>query len=955
MGFSSPTMWMNAGFAVPQVTITYSPGLADPVINKDGLVLLRPTTPVSAPRGQVLKDSFSITPTVSVDGAPTLFTVTFTGRPESWYWTFKAGRQVSIPIAFGSGLPEFALLPLNAVELSVLWGNPALYPLSTDGRMHFVPADLEAKDIEFYAPSFGQALALNAKGALELPKGARIPHDLVQKPFELEIRVKDQPPATVPVQLRVGTDLIVMFDRSRSMDQLNPKTQASKWSAARDAAHLLSDLYGGALTDLRTPGGVRLLDEQRIAFGQFYAHHGSARTIIDPFRPASGERPLLSGEVSPRGGAALGDALLTAHAAFGKEGSKRRRRHIVVLTDSTDIGITRPLVDIGPKLLPTTEADPAFGVTVHHVAYGLPAEAQSVDLHALSRVYGGQFHDSASDLDPLDPGELHTMFLSVLADVLPLQRTEARGASCVAIEDGVQRAIFVALGQGQLCATNGYQSTTGTRSSGAFSYATVEQPDAGIWAISEQPPGARVIVLLESTLRMRSGVEQHGLGKPITVWAELHHGLAPISGANVRANASLPAESLGELLTSFAQSGELIRASRCRHVEPHLLEAGGGLLATARALRVVSPAPAPRNAAEARPDPDTHDLGPRDEPRAPQRELLDSVERARNLPFQSRRQQLHLNEVRPGRYEAQLPAADAQHEGAYTFRLRADGTTPDGLQFARDQRLSTVLAPVPDPERTVGWVVRDGDQRHSQDGMQHWIATFLPRTRLDKPVGPGLIRNLSVHYADDCEDGTTRPLLQTHDNLDGTYSARFETREVSTPPALALHYRIAGGGPALASAVLRGPNKLGKRVRVTLNEVRVPDLADACLVPDKKSQDTGKLHFDVIVAVNGNPNRATRTHVSKAWSSGQETRREIETSEHVFDGFVEQGAALDIAIGEPGFDWMQLFNGRPLTMRYRQIIRLVEHEDRSHAVALFEEPDQPGRQLWKVWLTVDVQ
>jgi hypothetical protein len=374
------------------------------------------------------------------------------------------------------------------------------------------------------------------------------------------------------------------------------------------------------------------------------------------------------------------------------------------------------------------------------------------------------------------------------------------------------------------------------------------------------------------------------------------------------------------------------------------------LLATARALRVVSPAP--EN--DARPDPDTHDLGPKDEPRAPQRELLDSVERARNLPLQSRRQLLHLTEVRPGRYEATLQASDTQNEGTYTFRLRADGLTPDGLCFARDQRVSTVLAPVPDPERTQAWVVRDGDRRHSKDGM-HWIATFLPRTKLGKPVGPGLVRNLSVHYADDCAEGETRQQLQTHDNLDGTYSVRFETREVATPPALAMHYRIAGGGPPLSSSVLRGPNKLGKRVRVTLNEVRVPDLRDSCLVPDKKSKDNGTLRFDVVVAVNGNPNRTTRTHVSKAWSSGQETRREIELSEHVFDGFVEPGAALDITLGEVGFDWMQMFAGRPLAMRYRQIIRMVEHEDRTHSVALFEEPDQPGRQLWKVWLTVNVE
>jgi hypothetical protein len=972
MGFNQPTMWMRRGYVTDVVTLIYDPPKPNPQIDGTSLQLLLPTTAISPPPTQTTPGSFTVTqvvPPLNPVGSHE-FRVEFRGLPVAWYVPFVLCRQVTVPIKFDGATEDPGIVKLNADPPQVMWGNPALYPLSVDGSFKFFPEpeDCKAKgidfnkfdprDLEFFSLDLQQVLPLNPKGALELPKGARLPSDLATRPFLVEVRVHDRKQkttvtGTVPFQLHAGTDLIVMFDRSRSMSQANPKTQAPKWAAARDAASLLAEIYGGALSGLKTPAGVRLLDEQRIAFGHFDMQKQCPRTIIAPFRPASADKPLLTEDLgSHSGGAALGDALVSAQQFFG-EGSRRRRRHIVVLTDSTDVGAARPLAELGPHDLPRTGDDVERGVTLHHIVYGQPGEAQSADLAALSRAYGGSFQDSSCDIDPLDPGDLHEMFLSVLADVLPIERFDTRGSSCVPIEDGTRRAIFVATDSRDLSVSFGGKRVPDElrRTSGAFTFITVDQPAAGQWDVSGARHDARVVVLLESALRMRCGVSLRAQGEAITVWAELAQGMFPVRNADLRASVYRPGESIGELLTSFAQSGELISACRARHVEPRLTEPGGPLLSTARALLVVTPQRKDR--LSLRPDGDDELGAEQDEPRAPQRILLDAVERARDLPFQSQRQSLRLTEVRPGRYEAQLPASDAQHEGTYTFRLRALGCTPDGYAFARDQRTSISIAPIPDAKHSAAWIEQVG--KASADGSRSWVATVQPRTRLGKPLGPGLIRNLRIEYADQ-DDGKRLRALRTHDNFDGTYSARFEIPAGAHAPALALRYRLAGAG-TVATVPLRGRVTAGKRVRVILNELRIRGGQDRCLLPDPASKHGQLLKFDVVAAINGNPNRAARKHVKTTVPSGQAGSCGIELSELVFDGQLEPGAALDIAIGETDFDWMKLLAGDPAELRYRQVFRVVDHAQGWSAVPLFEQPDQPGRvqNAWKVWLTVHVE
>jgi hypothetical protein len=978
MPFDQPTLWMRAGYVMEVARLTHTPDVGAPVVDTAGLRLLRPTDVLTPPEVMSVFHVTSLGPEFA--GGPDRFDVSFHGNPYIWYPLFAGGRQVRIPIAFGGGPVEDppAIVKLQADPPLVFFAkNPTLYPLSIGGVFKFFPepedckgkgvhaeidfSTLDPRDLEFYSLEYKEVMPLNAKGGLVLPKDAWLPDDLAQRPFMVEIRLRDREhtkpvTATVPFQIYSGTDLIVMFDRSRSMSLPNPATQAPKWAAARDAASLLAELYCGALSPLKTPGGLRLLDEQRIAFGHFDVHAQCPRTIIAPFRPASADKPMLAEEIgnSSSGGAALGDALVSAQQFFG-EGAIRRRRHIVVLTDSTDIGAARPLAELGPDDVPRVKDDAERGVVLHHVVYGQPGEAQSADLSALSRAYGGSFQDSASDRDPLDPAGLHAMMLSVLSNVLPIERFDTRGLGrdCVPIESGARRAIFVAIGARDLTVAYGGKRVAAeqTRTTGAFTFVTVDNPAAGTWQVSA-PKDAPVLVLLESALRMRCGVSAGTPGEAITVWAELAHGADPVRGADLRANVSRPGESLGELLTSFAQSGELIDACRAGQVDTHVREPGGPLLASARALLVVTPQRKDRMSLP--PDGDDDAFALRDEPRAPQRTLLDALERNRDLPFQTQQQSLRLREVRPGRYEAQLPASDARHEGTYTFRLRALGRTADGYAFARDQRTSLALAPIPDARNSTAWIEPAG--KAPRDRPQGWLATVQPRTREGKPLGPGLLRNLRIEYADR-DAARHAPALRTRDNFDGTYSARFETApDAKKLPALALRYRLAGEG-TVASVPLHKGIAPGRRVRVILNELRVGHPLDRCLVPEPGKPGAKLLKLDVVAAINGNPNRATRTHVKAAWPAGQPgpaARCGLELSEVVFDGHVEPGAALDIGIGETDFDWMQLLDGDPRELRYRQVFRLIDHGQGTHAVPLFEQPDPRGSG-WKVSLTVHVE
>src|SRR5690606_18099843 len=83
-----------------------------------------------------------------------------------------------------------------------------------------------------------------------------------------------------------------------------------------------------------------------------------------------------------------------------------------------------------------------------------------------------------------------------------------------------------------------------------------------------------------------------------------------------------------------------------------------------------------------------------------QRALLDLFERERNLPFQFEKSAVELVEVTPGRYEAELSSAFTQAEGPRTFYVHGEGETRHGGHFARDQRVSTELPPIPDSARS---------------------------------------------------------------------------------------------------------------------------------------------------------------------------------------------------------------------------------------------------------------
>src|SRR5262245_28646645 len=206
MGFDQPTMRMRKGYLTGPVFRSYGPPKPNRQLDPNGLQLLLPASAINPPPTQLMANSFAITLQPIEDAnAPYRWEVKFNGFAIAWYVPFMLRREVRIPIAFGGVVEDPpAIIKLNADPPAVMWGNPALYPLSSDGSFKLFPeagdakvrgvdiAQFKKEDLEFFSLDFKKPLPLNDKGALELPKDARIPIDLAQRPFLVEVRVHER-------------------------------------------------------------------------------------------------------------------------------------------------------------------------------------------------------------------------------------------------------------------------------------------------------------------------------------------------------------------------------------------------------------------------------------------------------------------------------------------------------------------------------------------------------------------------------------------------------------------------------------------------------------------------------------------------------------------------------------------------------------------------------------------
>ncbi len=731
--------------------------------------------------------------------------------------------------------------------------------------------------------------------------------------------------STLPVDLHLSTQCILLLDRSGSMGA--PATASTtKWDEALAAANLFATLYGDGLPPLST-ANVGLSSIHSLAFGRFRTQP----SFDAQYLPAAGFNPAtpvvnLPAE-TPGGGTPIGQALTDALSRFTV--GTWKRRHLILLSDGmSNVGTPTfsDVFDFPSTHLPSVADNANTGIKAHAISYTVAGETSAEVLSTFVNHYGGAFHGTGAELIDLDPNALREMFLTVLSDVIPVERAEIPGGSTT-VEDGLDRAIFVTTGASISAAHSNAAtaalpggSTTTTGSANGYAWAIVDQPLDGLWNVTA-PAGAQKFSLFDVALRMRCTVEEQGLGKPIRLTAQVHHKGTPVSGAEIFVAVQRPGESVGALTTNFVRSGGLVTAVRIGVVTTGVVTLGVLDTTAVSSRRDVPVAAQPTEA----------DVSLRGT-------LLDAAEEARNLRLQILGNSIQLRETEPGVYVAEVDASLTAEEGLYSFRFRGRGHTPAGKPFVRDSRISKALLPVPDPRRSETTVARSAVVA----GTATYTLTALPVTATGRPLGPALGGHLVFQYADSAVRKELPPIV-TIDRLDGTYAAQIVLDEKRALPPVALYYLPAG--PKAAPLVIRDQHA-ARRVKVTLDKIQVLDDKDPCFM------GKGELEFDAIVAPNSNPHRAVRTRIPRVGTLELASGSAKEVHQVIFEGLVEQDATLSVTVGGKELDWLLFFEREEELARYHRTLKL---EPGKHTLSPDDEKNDPEALAdWKLWYTVEV-
>ncbi len=731
--------------------------------------------------------------------------------------------------------------------------------------------------------------------------------------------------STLPVDLHLSTQCILLLDRSGSMGA--PATASTtKWDEAVAAANLFSSLYGDGLPPVST-ANVGLSSTHTLAFGRFRTQPGFDAQYL----PASGFNPATPVTVlpaeAPGGGTPIGQALTDALARFTV--GTWKRRHLILLSDGmSNVGTPTfsDVFDFPATHLPSIADNANTGIKAHAISYTVAGETSAEVLSTFVNHYGGAFHGTGAELIDLDPNALREMFLTVLSDVIPVERAEIPGGTAT-LEDGLDRTIFVTTGasisavhSNATTAALPGGSTTTTGSANGYAWAIVDQPIEGVWNVTA-PAGAQKFALYDVALRMRCTVEDQGLGKPIRLTAHVQHKGVPVTGADIFVGVQRPGESVGALTTQFARSGGLVKAVRSGILKSSVLASGLVDVAAVSSRRDVAVVAQSTEA----------DVSLRGT-------LLDAAEEARNLKLQILGNSIRLHETEPGVYVGEVDSSLTVEEGLYSFRFRGRGLTPAGKPFVRDSRISKALSPIPDPRRSETSIVRSA----ALGGKVTWTVSALPMTATGRPVGPALGGQLVFQYVDSADRKALPPIV-TIDRLDGTYAAHIELDEKQTLPAVALHYLPAG--PKVAPLVIRDQHA-ARRVKVTLDKIQVLDDKDPCFM------GKGELEFDAIVAPNSNPHRAVRTRIPRVGTLELSSGDARDVRQVIFEGLVEQDATLSVTVGGKELDWLLFFEREEELARYH---RTLELEPGKRTLSPDDEKNDPEALAdWKLWYTVEV-
>lgn len=720
------------------------------------------------------------------------------------------------------------------------------------------------------------------------------------------------------LDVAIPSDIVLLLDYSGSMLRENDAGQ-SKWDSAKEAANLFNDIYAA----LAPPA----LDD-RIALVRFFTD-GSAgpdlTEVTESLAAPDTVPPPLVDDPEPASAnfwTPMGSAVVTGHGEAQPVAPNWRNRVMILLTDGLEnrdpmLANVRAAAVGDANYVPSFDEDAQLGYRIYACAFGPLGEVDTGAIQALVlggdglKSYSGELHSTETTTDPDAAFTLKEQFLSLLADTLPV---EIIGPIPDVVVDPFDPSFVVEPGINDLvCVVTDEVAFTVTpppEQAGpigavsiatGFSWVRISNPAPGTWTLGGFVPSDSVkgFAVVDLTLRAtfdvaRSGI---GVGRPIPLHAQIQENGVGVSGATVTVEVEGPGESIGQVLTDFAHSPAFdVNQWRERLLRPGRLE-----------------------------------------PLSPQRQLLTAALKERDSEMKRLASTVTLTETStPGQYDGVWP--NTLEEGTYTFRFKATGQTHSGHAFRRDYMVSRHLEPVPDPQQTiVTWTSFPILEKK----VVQWRATLVPRTATGRPVGPGLKHKLGFQVAGQAAATMERRFFEAVDNLDGTYRTELELAVGQVPPPLSLLFG------ARRSPLLSSPS-LCRRVRVIMNRIKVLD--------DKETwfPSPGELVFDVTVAPNSDPDRLTRRRIP---ASGHIRLRDGESRDLnvvVFDGYLEEGASLDVAMGGTEFDWLLFFTKRDPLARYRRRFT-GSISSWAGTYAPDDEPDDPeSLQDWQLWYRIEV-
>jgi len=769
----------------------------------------------------------------------------------------------------------------------------------------------------------------------------------------------------LPAAIHAPTQLLLLLDRSGSMNSTSATAGTSKWTAATSVSNLFTRLYAELIPD-RTASSGTLLSKYSVKFGTFtWTGPGDVATFVPGpagnFAGAS-TTPSAPG-VSPGGGTPIGEALVESLAQFSS-GNKWARRELVLLTDGQDNTGTPALAALGAADLTPLSSNSANGVILHALSYAKTGETDAADLAAKATARDGQYQSTASGFDSYAPDALLRAYLPLLQNVIPAQSSTYSSPGIIA-EAGLDKMVLVTThnpGASSLVAVTtpsgtAVEVTAGVSSGNTSGYwwVTITRPTAGLEyglrlksgvVLSALPGGTTVNVFYDLSLRAQFGVDAAEIGQPVRLWAKITFAGEPVSGAEVRAALAVPGESVGQLTTQFVRSSAFVRAIRRKLLDPQLLYAS--LITTNLSLRtskrVAIKAGQPRSLSSLHFNvlgaaravdvsvPAGVDLS------GVRAQLLGAAEEERNLSYQYQRYPLVLKDQGNGLYEYVLSSDQVKNAGVYTADFRADGEA-GGAPFARNTQKTNVVVEPPSQQWSSVSLLE------SSKGSGDWTISIFPVNVLRQPLGPGLAHFASFQYVQ-AQDRRDPQLPQpiTQDNLDGSYTTRL-TLAQGKLPEIALFF---GDPDAGAKAVVARPQVEVTHIKVTLNKIQVLDDHEPWF------KGAGELTFQARVAPNGSPARAVQTRLPQDGASYRvKSGQTIELDQVIYEGPVEKGAALVVSLTGEELDWPTCLDKNDQLSRYLRRIPVPLQTTRYAPDDELSDPESLAD--WKVWYTVEVK